>query len=265
MSYPTHNSGKLHWENFRDNIYFDENKNKYCMHNSKAIDFFVFQLFNLIQEYAKTPQKKPSSNPLFTIYTDKQINLVDQIKESYKPNPDEFVVEDLNYLLYCELIRGNTLAVMGFIPLLTRAYVILNLFVSEFYTNINLINTRYSIVIMPGGLDQFYSCDNRLPKFYEKEFRKIESYIVPIIIQNHLKKNKLSGKCICNYCFGLKQTNTSDVGSNVLDKEQLVEIKNFCAMLFKSLYLIYRDYPYEIELIKSEIYGIFGFDYHEQY
>lgn len=248
-----HNSGKLQWNVLLDNIHFNEEMKKYVLDNPKALGFFSSQLFNLIKEFAQTPQKKPSSNPLFHTYSDEQINLVNTIKETLSDSG-----YDLEHHLAKGLIYGNTPAVLGFVPLLTKAYVILNLFVLDFYSNIDLIDIKYSRIGLPGGLGYDFCCDdNDLPQFYEKEFNKIKIYLNQIILSNHIKKNKSTG-CVCHFCTIDSNVQSEKYYQTQLTKEQVQMIKNFCAMLFKSLYLIYHDYPYELDVIITVVSGLFG-------
>ena len=252
-----HNSGKLQWNVILDNIHYNEEMKKFVPKNPKALGFFSSQMLNLIKEFAKTPQKKPSSNPLFHTYSDEQINLVNIIKETLSDSG-----YDLEHHLAKGLIYGNTPAVLGFVPLLTKAYVVLNLFVLDFYSNIDLIDIKYSRIELPSGLGCDFCCDdNDLPQFYEKEFNKIKIYLNQIILSNHIKKNKFTG-CVCHFCTSSYVEPEKNYQTQ-LTKEQLEDIKNFCGMLFKSLYLIYQDYPYELDEIITVVSGLFG--YKEKY
>lgn len=42
--------------------------------NTIPIEFLSKQIFNLIKEFAETPQKKSSGNPLFSKYTNENLN-----------------------------------------------------------------------------------------------------------------------------------------------------------------------------------------------
>lgn len=52
------------------------NKNKFILkdENTKPIEYLSKQIFNLIKEFSEKPQKKSSSNPLFSKYTDSELN-----------------------------------------------------------------------------------------------------------------------------------------------------------------------------------------------
>ena len=129
--------------------------------------------------------------------------------------------------------------------LLIRAYVFFNLFILGFYDNNDFIRDGY--IYLPSGLDQFEVCDNELPEFYEFEFYKIIKSIDNVIISIHIKNNL--NNCGCKFCHNAEIHFTT----TQLTKEQLQDVKYFCEMLFRSLYLIYRDYPYDYDRILRTI------------
>lgn len=57
----SHNAGKINWNIIRENIHWTtkSNKNKFMLkdENTKPIEFLSKQIFNLIKEFAETPQK----------------------------------------------------------------------------------------------------------------------------------------------------------------------------------------------------------------
>lgn len=89
------------------------------------------------------------------------------------------------------------------------------------------MDNQINYIDVPAGLDIHFN-NSELPKFYIKEFNKISEYI------------------------GQK---------NDLIKEELEDIRNFSALIFKSLYLTFHDYPYELDIILSNVYLLFGFRY----
>lgn len=49
----------------------------------------------------------------------------------------------------------------------------------------------------------------------------------------------------------------------ILRKEDISEIKNTCALLFKCLYLCYQNYEFDEDLIKNSIVNLFCLKYNE--
>jgi hypothetical protein len=282
-----HNSGKINWNVLLDNINYDDSKKKHIIKNVESLKFFSHQLLNTIIEFSKTApkkissktpkhvkksnfktlQKKPSSNPLFTKYSDETLNLTNYVIQKYNEE-HEF---SLDYTLSHMLIYGNTPYVTGFIPLLIKGYIFFNLFLLGFYDNKDLTNNGFHAnVLIPGDLVlEFGSGDQDLPKFYRMEFNNSIKSINQIIISTHIKNNKMSG-CFCGYCRSKQeeeqkneqkeeQKAEQEITLDKLTTEEIKDIKNFCGMIFKTLYLIYRDYPYEIEHFDTHIEKFFGF------
>ena len=107
-----HNSGKINWNCLLDNVKYNMETQEYKIINFASVEFFSHQLENIIKEFSKTPQKKPSSNPLLIKYSDETINLVNTVIEYNSSDSRTISLEyDLRYML----LVGKTQADMGFV------------------------------------------------------------------------------------------------------------------------------------------------------
>lgn len=100
-------------------------------------------------------------------------------------------------------------------------------------------------------------CDHDLPKFIVNEISNIWRMIRPIICY---KRRKNQYKCYC----GLDEM--FDITSQpikILTKEDIGDIKNTCALLFKCLYLAYQYCKFDEDLIKNSIVTLFHLKYNE--
>lgn len=209
---------------------------------------------SLIVDFSKTKQIKKSKNPLLEEYDDEMFNLINWIPCNKNKNLSDDIKEYENYIT---LIRGNTIAVIGLIPLLLQCYIFFNLFVIGFYDNVDLISNDF--IILPGRLYEFCNCDNDLPEFYELEYNKIINSIKMIIIHNHIKLNK---HCCCYYCCGENYKQNGKNYKQNLTKDELKAIKNFCSVLFRTLYITYEYFNFSYELIYENILDYFGHRYY---
>lgn len=248
-----HNVGKINWNVLFENVFYDEMSKKYFIKNEKSINHISNQLFNLIVEFGNTQQKKQSKNPLLNKYSNDMLNLTNILKFSNNVSNDT-----KEYELYRLLIHGNTPAVLGLIPCIISTYIFLNLYVGNFYSNVDFVSSKHSSV-SHSIFYEFCSCDNDLPRFLDMEFYNIKKNIIDMEISKHVNITKPKN-CICLYCMNLKNFTPQ---KNFTQKE-LSEIKNFCGLIFKCLYLTCSsnpNYDYE-EIIKNSIYWLFGINYH---
>ena len=72
----THNTGKIKWSVLLDSIQYidDKSSGKYFkLINKGGLEHVAKEMYNVINEFSQTIQKKPSKNPLLTKYNNAQL------------------------------------------------------------------------------------------------------------------------------------------------------------------------------------------------
>lgn len=250
----SHNTGKINWNIIHQNIQWTSknNKNKFLLvdDNIKPLKFLSSQILGIIKDFSSNLEKKQSINPLMIKYNGLSLNPVDWVLVKFPNITDE---EISNTILYQYLLRGNTMAVEAYLPIILKSYIFFNLILSDY---------KYYYMV-PFDYSQYTSnCDHDLPKFIVDEIRNVWGIINPIICHERLKNNQ---KCYCRFCHGYGyDKNIIDIDTRPikpLTSNEISEIKNTCGLLFKCLYLGYRDYGFDDEFIFGCIESMFGFDY----
>jgi len=177
----THNAGKINWNIIFDNVNYNKHANKFEVKNVKALEFLSKQIFNLIVEFSNTPQKKPSSNMLFQKYPDPQLNPINweniAIPITNLESNTELTEEEKEswrqYWIELYLRKGASLACEGYIGMLAKAYIHLNLVLADWD------------YIWMCGLDDFHfesEHDNGFPKFFRNEFKSMYNRYIKLDI-----------------------------------------------------------------------------------
>lgn len=238
----THNVGRINWSLLTENIKLIQNDRlSYfeCRDRGK-IEHVAIQLLNVIDEFSKTEQKKPTKNVLLLELnkkgiTDRELNPV-----SWVPEPTEYY-----------LIRGISQAVSGPVQYLIECYVYLNLILAGF---------EPTFMLILGYVVDFSPCDNNLPEFLCDEFEKIFMPVIDVIKYKNPQRSftSLLSSDLQDYADRYSRAKPC------LSDENIQGIRNFCSLIFRSMYLLHKDYKFiNYDLICDTITSMFYFSTYE--
>jgi hypothetical protein len=229
-----HNTGKIKWNILTENIFIDE-KNKFQIKNTKAIDYFVNNFFQIIKIFSETKQKKINKNVLIKKYNDNVINPInwcDNISKLYN-------IEDNIQQKY--LIRGMCQYYEGTLLLLVKIYIYLNLILTDFKF---LDDKLYKII-------QCFYWSDYFPEFFVNEFVSIIVPLFKIIKKNNNMTNELHN--IILNSFYKNNVEELEKCNHDVTQEDFEKIKNFTGLIFKCIFLIYKNYNFEAIYIRKSI------------
>ena len=234
----SHNAGKIKWYILTENIFIDGN-NHLNIKNKKSIDYFSKNFLQVIDEFSKTKQVINSKNVLIKKYNNQILDTIDWCNEICKLNN---IDEDKKYVCY---IRGIGQGFEGTLLLYIKIYIYLNLILSDF----SIIDIKIYDII------KCFYWSGHFPEFIVDEFVLIIKSLYKIIKKNFIKNNP--NKVFFVHPSLLLFKKSYDEIKNLEDieitQEDLKKIKNFAGLLFRCIYLIYKDYLFNSNIITNSI------------